>query len=644
MNAELYHTNLAALRRVLPGATISAIEEAGRSPLGIVAEQGASDINLDLGASTLYGGGAAAYAGSQVARFRADPNRLSFDPPRIGSRWVKGEGDVYQSLIDRFGPLPDPADGNTDVPVGALVSLGVGLGLHLPLLQGSFRYRDLILVEPYAHFLEASLRVLDWTKVLDGLAEAGGALHLFTGDDPAALAAQAFEALRKGAFARLDGSYVFTHYNSPTLDRTRDLFAQQVPTLGSSLGFVEDECVMIRNAVTNLAGPKGSIAKAEQTPRTDLPTLVVGTGPSLDDAIEEIRRLRKDAVLISGGTALSALLEQGIAPDLHCEVENDPETYDGLFMVAERHDLSSIPLLCTATIDPRIPGLFGDVLFYFQDRVTSSVLFEGDFGRWRHAAPTVTNLALRAGAWLGSGRIYFFGLDLGSKSPDKHHSDASYYNWTDDEYLRSGTGMDRFEIPLPGNFGGTAYTNLALLFTTAFFNAFAAAHRDISLINCSDGVRIENTTPTRPGAVKLPAAPISGAEVIAGAVADCTPINAIVAQMPDTVAVYERSLDRWMTEARNALASSTGLDAALSSLGPLLDQSRPGTPADRAACACYSGTMLLILQYAFAHHRRLPAAARADFDQAALATLSAHLDIMAAMTERTLTELRASVL
>ncbi len=644
MNAELYHTNLAALRRVLPGATISAIEEAGRAPLGIIAEPDVSDINLDLGGSVLYGGGAATYASGQVARFRAAPNRLSFDAPRIGSRWVKGEGDVYQSLIDRFGPLPDAADGETDVPVGALVSLGVGLGLHLPLLQGSFHYRDLILVEPYAHFIDASLRVLDWTKLLTGLSETGGSLHLLIGDDPAALSAKTFEALRKNAFARLDGSYIFTHYNSPILDRTRDLFAQQVPTLGSSLGFVEDECIMIRNAVTNLAGPKGSIASATQPPRTGMPTLVVGTGPSLDDAIGDIRRLRRDAILISGGTALSALLEQGIVPDLHCEVENDPETFDGLAMVAARHDLSNIPLLSAVTIDPRIPGLFGDVLFYFQDRVTSSVLFEGDYGRWRHAAPTVTNLALRAGAWLGSGQIYFFGLDLGSKSPDKHHSDASYYNWTDDEYLRSGTGMDRFEIPLPGNFGGTAYTNLALLFTRAFFNAFAAAHREVALINCSDGVRIENTTPARPGEVQLPAAAASGAGIIAETIAESAPRTALQAEMPAAVSTYERALERWMADARGALASAAGLDAAISSLAPLLDQSRPGAAEDRAACACYSGTLLLILQYAFAHHRRLPPAERPAFDSAVLKALTAHLEVMAAMTERTLSGLRANVL
>jgi len=644
MNSELYHTNLAALRRVLPGATITAIEEAGRSPLAVVAEPGGQDINLDLGASALYSGGAAAYAAGQVARFRTDPKRLFFEPPRIGSRWVKGEGDVYQALIDRFGPLPAPSDGATDVAVGAMVSLGVGLGLHLPLLQSAFRYRDLVLIEPYPHFVDASLRVLDWTALLSALSAEGGTLHLFTGDDPAALAAKGFEALRKGGFARLDGSYIFTHYNSPTLDRTRDLFAQQVPTLGSSLGFVEDECIMIRNAVTNIAGAKGVLAAAQQTPRTDMPTLVIGTGPSLDGAIEDIRRLRQDAVLISGGTALSALLEQDITPDLHCEVENDPETFDGLAMVAERHDLSRIPLLCTATIDPRIPGLFGDVLFYFQDRVTSSVLFEGEFGRWRHAAPTVTNLASRAGAWLGSRQIYFFGLDLGSKSPDKHHSDASYYNWTDDEYLRGGTGMDRFEIPLPGNFGGTAYTNLALLFTRAFFNAFAPAHPEVSLFNCSDGVRIENTTPTRPEELHLPAGSGTGADVIAATVAGCAPKADLLAETPDILASYETALKEWIAAADAALASTDRLDQAMAALDPLLDQSRPGTPAERAACACYSGTVLLVLQYAFAHHRRLPPDRRPDFDQAVLAALQSHVGLMAAMTGEEFAALRTNVL
>ena len=633
MSDTLYHKNLTALLRMVPQETVGAVTDAAASALNIVAEAGSSDINLDLGGTTLYAGGAAAFAAGQTARFCAAPKRLHFEAPRLDSNWVKSEGRFYSKLAGRAGPLPPPADSLNDVPVGALVSFGVGLGLHLPLLQRQLRFRDLVLIEPYPHFLQASLRVVDWDALIRDTENAGGTLYLFTGGDPAALALKAHEALRSHSFARLDGTYVLTHYNSPVCDKARDMFAEQVPTLASSLGFVDDECRMVRNAVANLRADRGKIVSEPYRDAGAPPAIVVGSGPSLDASIDTLKRLRTDALLISGGTALSALLDAGLTPDLHCEVENVEGLYDGLAMVKERHDLSAIPILCAATVDPRIPGLFGEKLFYFQDRVTTTILFEGHYGRWRHATPTVTNLALRAGVWLGAQDVYLFGVDLGSVDTEKHHSSHSYYAWTEDEYWSSGAGMDRFDIPLEGNFAKTVYTNMALLFTRAFFNAFAASHPQTRIHNCSDGARIENTVPTPPGDVRLPASSGAVSAVVAAVISEADETAAAAIAATPVLQAYRDALRDWMDAARSALSAAESVSAAIDRLHPLVDQTRGGTAAERAARGCFSGTMLLLLQYAFAHSRRLQPDDRAAFDTLAIDEMLAHTDVMQALIE-----------
>ncbi|WP_348695650.1 ABC transporter permease, partial [Stutzerimonas balearica] len=95
------------------------------------------------------------------------------------------------------------------------------------------------------------------------------------------------------------------------------------------------------------------------------------------------------ALLISGGTALSALLGYGLKPDLHCEVENVEDIHTVIAGVAERYDISDIPLLCPVTVDPRIPSFFRRVAGFFREGLTPTLLFGGDVGPWNHAGPTV---------------------------------------------------------------------------------------------------------------------------------------------------------------------------------------------------------------------------------------------------------------
>lgn len=600
----------------------------------LVVEEGGGDINIDLGHTRLYDGGAAAYAAGQTSRFLSSPGRLHVNPPALDSDWVKGERPFYETLIARFGPLPDQTQGDPGVTSGALISFGVGLGLHVPLLLKSISVRHVFLAEQFPEFVALSLSVADWAGMVEGLEARGGSLHLYLDASPIVLAARVFEGLRRHCALTMDGSYGLRHYASPVLDEAHRQFGEMLPTLGSSHGFVEDECLMLRNTAAVMQRPGIRLAPPVDHAPQPMPAIVVGSGPSLDGSIDHIRRLRDKAFLISGGTALSALLGHGLKPDLHCEVENVEDINTVIAGVAARYDLSDIPLLCPMTVDPRVPGPFGKVAAFFREGLTPTLLFGGAVGPWNHAGPTVTNLALRAAVWAGARQVYLFGVDMGAVEPDKHHSDASFYAWDgqgrDGAYWRSGANMERFDIAVPGNFRDRVFTNKTFLFNKAFFSTFAAAHPGISVSNCSDGARIEGTVPCPPDGLDFGPAHDTPGAVIRRLIDALPEIGAVlpVSGRNEVLSDFAQALRNWRRDALAAVSESSDFQDMIGRFADLVRQD-----GDDAAVACYGGTTSLMLHYAFAHYRRLKAPQRADFDAACRVALRDRIAWMGELTD-----------
>lgn len=608
-------------------------------PLRLTGVSGEGSLNLNLGHALLYDSDAESYAKGQVARYLSDPKRIYINPPPVDGDWVKGEAHVYRETEQAFGPLPPPpsAIDADDLPSAALVSFGIGLGVHLPLLVEALPFRDLILAEPYAEFLYMSLQVLDWVALFEVVEARSGRVQFVIANEPAMLANGVFDALRQDQFGLIDGTFGFRHYQSPVLETANRLFGEMAPSLGASLGFVEDECVMIANALANMAKPDARLIGPDHTVAAKCPVLVVGSGPSLDTDIDQIRRLARGAIVIGAGTGTSALLEHGITPDLHCEVENVAKIYDGFLILTERHDLSGIPFLGSVTVDPRIPDLFGPTAYYFRDSVTSSLLLAEGTGILDHSAPTVSNLACRAAVMLEASSIHLFGVDLGGADPEKHHSAASYYAWTDDDFWSSGANTEALVIPVQGNFRETVYTNLAFLQTRTFFNAFCSAYRDVPVANCSDGVQIEAAKPCRaediPTSVPIDAAAIVSTLLQKSAAPDLSETASILTS-------YKAALDVFFETCRGLLQTAeSDFVSIYKSLMPILfakDEDCVG--AIDAARACSAGTLLLLLQFGYAYARRLPMDQRNEFTTWYAGALCEHLDRMEEMIGQALAE------
>lgn len=508
---EVFERNLARLSRYLPPGgpdVIRAAEPARTVPAGT-----AGGPNLDLGGTLLYEPDAATFCGAQIEAYLANPQCLSLSPVASADHGRTSDRAIA-ALHDRFAGEIAPGPRPPDLPAGYLVSFGVGFGLHLPALVGRLPVRNLVLVEQYPAFLAAALSAFDWGHMLDALESRGGRVILLMGERPATIAAGLYNTLRGPDKGLLDGSHLYRHLATPFLDRCIGAFLDMLPVIGDSDGFLEDECLMLRNAAANLAGGPWRVLVDGPSLAEDRPAFVVGSGPSIEGDLDFLAARRDAAIVISGGTALGVLLEAGIAPDLHCEIENVPDIAAATRFVADRHDLSGVTLVAALTVDPRVVGLFGETIFVLRDSLAPTRLFGSPDLTLPMAGPTVTNLACRAAIALGCPEVCLFGVDLGSVDPDRHHAGGSIYSISDDPYWSGGAAMEGFTLPAPGNFRDTVYTSRELHYARVYYQAMAEGFPGTRFRNCSDGVRIAGFEAVRSGELALALRPRWSAAVL----------------------------------------------------------------------------------------------------------------------------------
>ncbi|MEQ9488080.1 MAG: DUF115 domain-containing protein [Alphaproteobacteria bacterium] len=497
--------NVDVLRDILSGDAFHALTSAPADNVELISGDREGGPNIATASRRLYQPDGQHYAEDQVRAFLESPKRLSLAPAPPTSAAAFSEMAVAR-LYGRFSDRLIRDDRDPSLAAGYLVSLGLGLGLHLPMLLDALPVRNIVIVEQSPAIVRLSLAVLDWAGMAEELERRGGRLHLFIAGNPQTVSARIYETMRGDDMPFLDGSVIFPHYATSYLNEVAGAFATALPMIGDPVGFLEDEALMLRNTAANLkAEPDGILRPGSGTGAVSpVPAFIVGSGPSIDSQIDTIAKHRNDALVISGGTGLSVLLENGITPDLHCEIENVPDIYAAILQCAARHDLSALTLVGSVTVDPRVPPFFGWFLGVFRDVLSSTRAFADGYKPLEMAGPTVTNLACRTAIAAGCSEIYLFGTDLGSIDPEKHHSDGSLYAYSDDPYWQSGAQMESLSIPAAGNFRETVYTSREFLFTKLYFDTLTQNFPAVAFRNCSDGMRIAGAIPFEAQAVALP--------------------------------------------------------------------------------------------------------------------------------------------
>ncbi len=472
------------------------------APIGAVVAENGQAVDIMVGEKRIYGGDARRFAADQVTAFMKKPLRLFMEEPgaaglvsticiRMVTAIRKGIEAAGIEEIRRH-----PKDNPT-----FLIVFGLGLGQHIMELAEKTKARWLILVEPSLEFIEHSFQALDWSALIEHFDARKGGIHFVTDPDPTRMVSQITGTVGRYGIPFIDGASVFTHYPLWSFAEARTRLHDAMQFAFVNRGFFEDEIKMMANTTANFTAAPFRLLEGTRRLRRPETAVIVGAGPSLDESLETLHRIREHVVVFSGGTSLRPLLRNGIVPDFHCELENVPAVVDVLGLAAKYGDLSQIRLIASATVDPRVPPLFKEALFFFRDSVSSTMLLGVGYRTLQGTAPTCVNTALASAISLGFTEFLLFGTDCGTRPGGQHHASDTVYRDVGlykDNYDRKA----QFPIEVEGNFGGIARTDWVYDSCRRMLGDTIRAF-NVSASNCSDGAVIPGVRPLDPDGVVI---------------------------------------------------------------------------------------------------------------------------------------------
>ena len=179
----------------------------------------------------------------------------------------------------------------------------------------------------------------------------------------------------------------------------------------------------------------------------DKPALVIGAGPSLNDAIPFLKNLQDQFVIISTGTALAPLRKAGIKPDLVMAVDASHLVEKQFTVPCEDLFFVGATIVC-----PQVPGRFKGEFYSLLDSnpidqwVKSISETEGRL----MAGGTVTACGMHLANLMGCNPVVTVGLDLAYANDGCSHASGTMYH---------GRKVEQNHLnPVPGNWVETVYT------------------------------------------------------------------------------------------------------------------------------------------------------------------------------------------
>jgi len=456
------------------------------------------------------------HAKKQLEKFTKDPSRILLG--EINEETVDVDArPVLHNVLERAAD-----DGivfqeqQSTLTTYNVVSLGFGLGQHIAGLIDITQCRNLIIVEPNFEFLYQSLWLFDWQEFGDSCRKEKRWFHLLTDRNPESNLNNIRLIFRQYGATSFDGMVVYEHYANPTFEPLKKFFTNDADMMFSGLGYFDDELNMVGNTYGVLSSGEELVMDWSSV-NPGFPVFIIGSGPSLDEACDFIVKNQDRAIIISCGTSLAVCLRMGVKPDFHIEMERGQAQIDlPSDLQDEGYDLDDIWLIGSTTLLPSVKNVFKKRAFFFRQMLSSYPVFSGRPNQCiRFPSPSVTNSGLSFAQDIGFREFYFFGIDLGFKDPDHHHSLSTSYKWA---------WTEQYDREFKGNFGGTILSNH---FFSWIRDGIEGAVKEHSLgmkyYNCSDGAEITNVLPKLHECVALPEPTKSKQQVVSEITSRFTP-------------------------------------------------------------------------------------------------------------------------
>jgi hypothetical protein len=223
----------------------------------------------------------------------------------------------------------------------------------------------------------------------------------------------------------------------------------------------------------------------------DVPAVICGAGPSLNAAIPLLRALDQRALLLAGGSAITALSAQGVSPHLAIALDPNQEEYLRLkpslhFEGPLLYALRLHPAVCTTCNGPFSylrSGTGGICEAWIEERLQIHGTHIGlDLGR---EALSVTTLALSLAYALGCNPILFAGVDLAYTGLQRYASGVMTDSGICVQEMQNETRATERLLQRRGHRGASVHTLLKWVMESECIGAFARSHPDRLFLNTS---------------------------------------------------------------------------------------------------------------------------------------------------------------
>ncbi|MDR9425898.1 MAG: DUF115 domain-containing protein [Marinobacter sp.] len=480
-----------------------------RAEVVISNEEDEVDLNFD-GRSLYHGQGKArAHQGVELFKsvFKKDSVLPSLPPPWPGDYRHPRFAHSAVDRIVRLSPLERQSYKGYPIPnfYPLVVFQGVGLGYQIEELVTTTEIENAVVLEPESEIFGASLLTVDWARICSEFQKTGRSLRFLIGVE------QTEEALCPALIRHLmHFTPIFPIMNlflnergDSTMDNVaKRLNKEALASLGV-WGHYDDEVRQLNNALhafhqgVKVIPPKRSV-------QSSVPVLIVGSGPSLDERLDDIKAVRDQVVVISAGTGLRVLIENDIYPDFHVELESDYRSYQ-VISSYNREKLKSLRIIAASQVCPLIWGLFGEQRLYFKKENPIGAMFGTPETNIAAGTPTCTNAAIALSSQLGLNNLFLFGTDFGFQDRKHHHAKSSVYMESEDETIGTQVKEGAKKAFNKGRTFQVAGVNDSVVHTThIYFTAKRATesliettvnhYPDALFFNCADGADIEGAT------------------------------------------------------------------------------------------------------------------------------------------------------
>lgn len=438
-----------------------------------------------------------------------NPDFFTYIEPALRKKTVEEFHRLCPSPEDRY---PTPSFGERKLPLA--LYFGSPSGWLLERVLDDWEIRNLVVVFDDVQKFHTSLFFTDYIGLSQRFAQSGDSFTLVLHPETDHIAKRMHD-LVWGSWPPYVMQCAGLFFTDTDFRRTETIwreFAENSWKLFRGWGFLDDEMLGLKHGVQNALAGYPVFSQRPELP-DDAVAIVVGNGPSLDTLAPTLRKMADRAVIISCGSAITALSRMGIKPDIHVEIERTQMTYRLLAEPVSKAWVADVPIVALNIMPPDVFTLTNKPLMILKTVDTGA--FASDFFRRLprfSTSPTCTNGGLAYALNTGFKSVYLMGVDLGFADPNYHHSQASVYHCQvenpdeDLQYIIQEThAQNKSGRPVPGNFRDGILSTELFIQARDVMETAVRQHPGARVFNLCDGARIEGTVSIRDDEVDITA-------------------------------------------------------------------------------------------------------------------------------------------